>query len=246
MSLIEIRRNLHNKEPAIISDKFKTYLLNFSNEKTLHFIIDNELKFYDNELRDGIIVYNGVLKAHKKKILQNIRIFKDISILTTYTFDMLNSYPHTYESIFTPLIPSTLSAKGYVTNVNFNEALHFNEFKKVDKSNAEILKIGCNFGEIYHYPNPYSMFNIDTLVNALTKYTINNINIGCPCNSLITSDDIAFANKKTDTITPLWIILNKIETNKCSKKRIEGIFTSIKNKLHNEPAYNEKKNNKDT
>ena len=87
--------------------------------------LDKELCF---NIHDDIKIYTGVpLKKHN--MIDNINFYKNIN--------------KKFVKKFTDLIPSTLTAKGSFSNIQFNEEKLINE---LEEPKNYIFKIGCNFG----------------------------------------------------------------------------------------------------
>lgn len=84
----------------------------------------------------GIKIYEGTTVSIKKDTLSRIEFFR-----------------HTPCVLFTSLEPSTLTAKGRFTNVKFVEKKLIERVTIPDGSN--ILKIGCNYGEVFNAAPPY-------------------------------------------------------------------------------------------
>jgi hypothetical protein len=83
---------------------------------------------------DGIKIYSGTTEYSKTKIINSIDTYKQ----------MINKS----QKIFTPLVPSTLTAKGQLSNIIFNEEEIIDMFRT--PVGGYILKIGCNYGVIYN------------------------------------------------------------------------------------------------
>jgi hypothetical protein len=81
---------------------------------------------------DGIKIYSGTTEYSKTKIINSIDTYKQMVKPT--------------QKIFTPLIPSTLTAKGQLSNIYFNEEEIIDMFRP--PVGGYILKIGCNYGVI--------------------------------------------------------------------------------------------------
>lgn len=87
--------------------------------------------------KDGVKIYENINEENKKNI-------DDRKLELQKSYDI---------KLFTPLIPSTLTCKGYLTNVKFNE---FDLIKKLKIPNGGyILKIGCNYGELINTSPDY-------------------------------------------------------------------------------------------
>jgi hypothetical protein len=125
-----------------------------------------ELQYYEYDVVNDINIYNGVLIDKKETILNNIDFYKIIS-------------PN---NIFTDLFPSTLTARGAFTNTSFTEEEFMKTLHIPSIDFASILKIGCNFGEIYVYPHALINHDIGTMVKSVSAMNGKNIKIGCSCN----------------------------------------------------------------
>lgn len=125
-----------------------------------------ELQYYEYDVINNINIYNGVLIDNKESILNNIDFYKKISP----------------DNIFTDLFPSTLTARGAFTNTSFTEEEFMKTLSIPSIDFASILKIGCNFGEIYVYPHALINHDIGTMVKSISVMNGKNIKIGCSCN----------------------------------------------------------------
>ena len=97
---------------------------------------------YDYEKINGIKIYNSILPEEEKKITEIINIYKDLN----------------EESFLTPLELSTLNTQGSISNIDFNEETFMFDIIHPGEIN-NIVKIGCNYGELYNFPNPYILPN---------------------------------------------------------------------------------------
>lgn len=88
---------------------------------------------------DNIKIYTGTTQYSKKKIDSNIENYKS-KILPS-------------QKIFTPLVPSTLTAKGRFTGINFNEEDIIDML--TTPVGGYILKICCNYGVIINESPDY-------------------------------------------------------------------------------------------
>lgn len=149
-------------------------------------------------------IYNSIPRTTKQTIIENINTYKKIS-----------------SDIFTELQPSTLTAKGMLTNVQFEESKLIFLLKDINIY-SEVVKIGCNFGEIYNYPNKYVDITTPVLINAIYKFYNKNfvLKIQCDCtNSLdnisIIYDDIIYykynIQKYIKAITAIKEIISNIK-----------------------------------
>ena len=174
-------------------------------------IEERELQFYEYALVQGIKIYNGILIKDKEEMINNIEFYKMIS----------------QHDIFTPLCPSTLTARGEFSNINFNEEDFIKTIPIPSKEYASILKIGCNFGEIFIFPNPHVHHPIGVMVKAIVSlHDIGTIKIGCSCNPLL----------DTNAIFELAMLV----LNDCDK--FEKIMTTYVNgKILSDKTYNKKK-----
>lgn len=129
-------------------------------------IEQRELCFYEYETISDIKIYNGVLIDKKESILKNIEFFKSISA----------------HNIFTNLYPSTLTSRGNFTNITFTEEDLIKTLQIPPIKFASILKIGCNYGEIYIYPHALINHDLGTMIRSVTVLNGKNIKIGCSCN----------------------------------------------------------------
>src|SRR6476469_4610908 len=114
-------------------------------------IYEKELKYYEYDTIEDKKIYNGVHLESKEKLKSNINFFKMIT-------------PHTR---FTKLTPSTLTVKGEFTNIHFNEEEYISKLEVPPIDFSSIVKIVCNFGEIYTFPNPFVNHTILSMVNSI-------------------------------------------------------------------------------
>jgi hypothetical protein len=198
-------------------------------------IEERELQYYEYEIIDGIKIYNGIITDIKDEISRNIGFFKKIS-----THDK-----------FTNLYPSTLTSRGNLLNTNFTEETFLEKLQIPSIKYASILKIGCNFGEIYTYPNPFMNHDIETIIKSIQLLKGNNIKIGCSCNEKLIDVKLILEldNTINDETTKFNLVFdayirNKIGLDKSfTKKKITKIlknFTAIKRfKILNKDEINE-------
>lgn len=160
-------------------------------------IEERELCFYEFDLIRDIKIYNGILIDNKETILNNIEFYKAISA---------------YDK-FTELQPSTLTARGSFSNTAFNEEDFIKVLNVPPIKYCSILKIGSNFGEIYHYPNPFINHPINAMVKSISILKGENIKIGCNCQALLDISSILILIES--------IISNEVPFNKLFKKYIK-------------------------
>lgn len=174
-----------------------------------------ELQYYEFTNVRGISIYNGILLDNKQSVLENTEFYKIISA----------------HDIFTELNPSTLTARGEFSNIEFNE-VDFDKLFEVPSSDYNtILKLGSNFGEIYNFPNPFVNHSINSMVKSIISLNGENIKIGCGCNeSLIDVSAVLQINKDIyklyDNFMVIYtnLIKEKIHTD---KRYIKKAATSI-------------------
>ena len=103
------------------------------NDMTLFY--DGSIEYY---MIDGIKIYTGNTMETRCQFEQHINYYK--ARLTN--------------PILTTLNPSTLTAKGMLSNISFNEEDIIGMLS--EPSDGNILKIGCNFGEIINNSSNYT------------------------------------------------------------------------------------------
>ncbi len=104
-------------------------------ELVKYLMFQTKYDIISKEVIEGITIYEGTTHFIKDNHLNNIEIYKNIVLL------------------FTPLKPSTLTAKGQFSNVQFNEEEIIDSL--TIPSGCNILKVGCNFGEIFNEDPPF-------------------------------------------------------------------------------------------
>ncbi len=123
-----------------------------SGESVIKFDETSFIHEYEYEIVDDIKIYNSVKIEGKDKLLESIDTYKKL-----------------YIKIFSDIQPSTLTCKGHITNILFTEE------KLIDKLpipdfDCTIVKIGCNYGEIIKYPNPFKKYSIYNLIDMIVKH----------------------------------------------------------------------------
>jgi len=192
------------------------------NERELQYYNYDEVKISNmyNKI-DPIKIYNGILIKNKETILENIKFFKRISPCDK----------------FTELMPSTLTSRGELSNVTFSEESFIKTLSIPPIKYSSILKIGCNFGEVYTFPNPFINHSIFTMVKSILALDGKDIKIGCDCNKNLLNvleilPLIKIANSKSvqfDAIIKKYI-REKFPNNKSyDKKKIIKILKNYNN-----------------
>ena len=89
-----------------------------------------------DEGNQSIKIYTGTTQYLRQKLLRSIVAYKEAIDL------------HDKDMLLSPLKPSTLTTKGKFSNIQFNEEDIINMLAMPE--NPCILKIGCNYGEIFN------------------------------------------------------------------------------------------------
>lgn len=181
---------------------------------------DSMLPFIEYETIEDIKVYNGVQIDKRSRITNNTEFYKKIT-------------PH---NLFSPLQPSTITSRGDFSNIDFHES-EFIKILSIPSHESKILKIVCNYGEIYLYPNAYVNVPISQMVNSVVALEDIHIQIGCKCQAPLDTDPILAMAKEINsykkTFNKLYkrYILTKLPaTARFSKKyakSVIGIFNTI-------------------
>jgi hypothetical protein len=181
---------------------------------------DSMLPFIEYDTMENIRVYNGVQIDKRDRIIKNTEFYKMIT-------------PH---NLFSPPQPSTITSRGDFSNVEFLES-DFIKTLSIPKHESKILKIVCNYGEIFLFPNAYINNPISQMVNSIVALEDFHILIGCKCQLALDIAPILNLAKQIniykETFTKLYkrYILSKISTTaRFSKKHarsIIGIFNTI-------------------
>ncbi len=172
-------------------------------------IDERELQFYEYNIIDGIKIYNGILSNKKEEMYRNIEFFKRLSNC----------------DIFTEFQASTLTARGEFTNLNITEE-ELIKILGVPPIKYGILKVGCNYGEIYSWPNPYHNHLLFDMINSVKVLNNTNIKIGCLCNPLLDTQKVFDISKRIDENT---------------EQFMELYVKNIKTKINMDKRYKEKK-----
>lgn len=192
------------------------------NERELQYYNYDEVKITNEFNKDETIkIYNGILNKNIDTILENIEFFKKISPCDK----------------FTELLPSTLTSRGELSNVTFTEESFIKTLAIPPIKYSSILKIGCNFGEVYTFPNPFFNHPIFSMVKSITALDGKNIKIGCDCNNDLLNVDkllpiIKLVNSRSNSFDGIIkkYIRDKFPNNKgYDKKRITKILKNYNN-----------------
>ncbi len=177
-------------------------------------IEERELKYYEYEKINEIDVYTGVIKEEKQNLMKSIEFLKQISPCDKIT----------------ELSPSTLTARGNLSNIEFNEEDLIKKLDIPEKKYCEIVKIGCNYGEIYTFPNIFINHNIENMLRSINSNQI--VKIGCPCHTkLINVEEIKEHHlyieqnqQKCEKLYEEKIKFNLLNENYITKKKINTII----------------------
>lgn len=130
--------------------------------------VDNDANKMNYYVLDGIKIYEGTTEYNDTILDRNIEYYKNILEdfylnqtpeldKNTYKFlsngnetqfALYNKYQNIANDIFTPLISSTLTIKGSFSNILFDEEELIHKLDIPD--GGYILKICCNYGEIFN------------------------------------------------------------------------------------------------
>lgn len=154
---------LSNKKEDIIQEKQKK--IKKKDIKVLD-IEERELKYYEFEKCGDIDIYTGVIKEEKEQLLKSIEVLEKLSP----------------KNKMTELTPSTLTSRGNLSDIEFNEEDLIKKLDIPSKKYYEIVKIGCNYGEIYTFPSIFIDHNIENMLRSINTDQV--IKIGCPCHEL--------------------------------------------------------------
>ena len=178
------------------------------NERELQYYNYDEVKIDSSPLKvnEPIKIYNGILIKNKETVIENIEFFKRISPCDK----------------FTELLPSTLTSRGELSNVTFSEESFIKTLAIPPVKYSSILKIGCNFGEVYTFPNPFINHSIFSMVKSITALDGKDIKIGCDCNSNLLN---------VEEILPIIKVVNSksVRFDEIIKKYIRDKFPNNKN-----------------
>lgn len=89
----------------------------------------------------GIKIYSGTTRYLKGRLNESIQVYKNAI------------HAQDKDPLLSPLKPSTLTAKGKFSEIQFNEEEIIDMLNPPE--NDYILKIGCNYGEIINENSPY-------------------------------------------------------------------------------------------
>lgn len=98
-------------------------------------------EYLDYKVIDGVTIFSGTSKLSKSIDKSSIKFHKK------------ELKKQGFEGLFTDLQSSTFTTKGYISNIQFVEK-EVIDFMSIPKS-SYIIKIGCNFGEIFNPDETY-------------------------------------------------------------------------------------------
>lgn len=182
-------------------------------------INDAELKYYEYEEIENIKIYNGLIPEKKEAMKKSIELFKAICS----------------KNIFAKLEPSVLSVQGGFTNILFNEEEKMPFQSIPNKKFSSILKIGCNFGEIYTFPNIHYPHSLEDMLKSIIELKGTNLMIGCSCQPLLNIENIAELLVKLKDSDEAYLTTRKyfteevLESNGIAKSRISKIIKNFNN-----------------
>jgi hypothetical protein len=199
----------------------KKKIYNKSKKNQKHTIILEEFYNQEYEIIDDIKIYNGIFTHKKNAIIENIKFYDECldehkrafgdEIFTKLIASTLTAKGRIdgvsfKEEDFIRQIGSSMKVnsknqpayvvQNYKNTQNDKNTQNYKNTQNDKNIQNNITKIGCNFGEIYSYPNQYILYKIETLVNAINKYYSDYfLIIECGC---------------TDTLKNIDLILDKI------------------------------------
>ena len=184
-------------------------------------IYERELQFYEFSEVSNIKIYNGVLEDAKEDMNNSIEFYQLISPGTR----------------FTELRPGTLTACGELTNIIFKEEDYIKTLEIPPIDYSPIVKIVCNFGEIYMFPNPFINHPLVTMIRSIKAlHNLGTIKIGCRCNSPIDTElvfnMVTDIEKYANLFTNIYLkyIRDKLPNDKvAAKKRTKRILKNFGN-----------------
>ena len=184
-------------------------------------IEDLELKYYEFNVIDNIKIYNGLISEKKKKMKRTMRLMKQIIT----------------KNNFTSLTPSVLSVQGSFCNILFNEEVKMPLYAIPSKEYASIVKIGCNFGEVYLFPNIYMTHSLENMLKSVKELKGKKILIGCSCQDLLDTTKVLHQldkiqqNSESLNILKQYFTHENLEINGMSKLRIKNTIKTLEDML---------------
>lgn len=186
---------------------------------------DLQKYYYKYFLYEGIKIYNGLTSDKENEMNKRISVLQKIC----------------KTSPFTELVSSVLSVQGNFENVLFNEELAMPFNRIPGKEFESIVKIGCNFGEIYAFPNIYAPHTMDGMITSIYRLDGKGICIGCACQNPLDTDNVLRLLKELDVFKKTVIKDNKtsedvfrnyfepenLEKNGIAKTRIKKLIKSF-------------------
>jgi hypothetical protein len=121
-----------------------------------------DLVDYEFEVIDGIKIYNGMEKSAREERERNIAKFN-------------------CDFMLSKIVSSVISAQGRFSNISFNEEEKMPFTEIPSKEFKYIVGIGCNFGQIYVFPNPYQPQALSDMISAIYRLEQDRLIISCRC-----------------------------------------------------------------
>lgn len=183
------KEKIDNRKQTVVEKKTRKRRVKKKDIKHVD-IFDSELKYCNySTTEDEIKIYNGIVIGSEPELHTRIDVFKFLASDVKKDF-------------FTPVIPSTLAARGHISNINFSEENIFTRLVMPAEDLKEIVKIGCNFCELIRFPSIYTSVSLETIFKSIRALRGVNIRIGCLC------------QKEISNIPEIYDVLVKIDENK--------------------------------
>jgi hypothetical protein len=164
----QLNRDIHDddKEKSIIGKKKAKVKVKLTARLLLQ---------YEYILYQDMKIYSGVHSPASDKLRRNIDLYKRLSPC----------------NVLSRLQANTLTVEGLFLNVTHHEVTEISTYSTADFINFDrLLKVYCNYGEIYHYPNVYFEYDLRCMVRSV--YHIRTLNyyvqIGSACCGLLDID----------------------------------------------------------
>lgn len=124
---------------------------------------------YETKIVNGVTIYTGIKKDNIKNVNRNVRFMK--LLIDQKPLSRLRS--------------SVLSADGKLSDILFNEEKERIFHEIPPKEFCRVIKVGCNFWELYVFPNMFQQHPLRDMIVSITALHGENITIGCYCQNTI-------------------------------------------------------------